>query len=59
LLLCACLLQACVAELRGRKSPVTCLSLLREDVGGVVVFGDEAGESGVCTYMRCWGRVLE
>ncbi len=36
---------ACVAEVRGRKAVVTALALLRPDAGGVLVFGDESGES--------------
>lgn len=47
---CACLhacarapSQACVAELRGRRAPVSRLALLREDRGGLLVIADEAG----------------
>lgn len=35
---------ACVSELRGRRSAVSCLALLREDRGGLLVLGDESGE---------------
>ncbi|KAG2488583.1 hypothetical protein HYH03_012902 [Edaphochlamys debaryana] len=42
---------ACVAEIRGRKAVPTSLALLRPDAGGVLVFGDEAGEL-VATDLR-------
>ncbi|GFR41681.1 hypothetical protein Agub_g2427 [Astrephomene gubernaculifera] len=42
---------ACVAEIRGRKALPTALALLRPDAGGVLVFGDEAGDL-VATDLR-------
>lgn len=37
--------SCCVAEIRGRRTAATALALLRPDAGGVLVFGDESGES--------------